>query len=357
LAVVKPVILRGIKRAIKTTNGRKVPLIAGHKLLYKCNLTCDMCPFWKRPDEKLLSIEEEVKIMDSLASAGVLFYGFEGGEPLLRRDLPAILKESHERFHTALVTNGWLLKARIGEIDDFLESLFVSLDGIGSLHDRLRGVNGSFVRAVEGIRAAKRHGLSVAISSTITRENIHQAEQMVVLAENLGVRINFQPAFNYSTAGALSPYGQSLLDTLSKLLELKKEGAPIVNSADYFSSVINSWYHGVPWTCKPWLTINIDPQGRIVMPCYVLQEYGSDFNKPVWELNITELWNRYDWQEYESCNKCALSCYAEPSLFSWTKRESVKDFIFDPVISYARRGLHQHPKESEPKITSLPTVN
>jgi MoaA/NifB/PqqE/SkfB family radical SAM enzyme len=63
------------------------------------------------------------------------------------------------------------LKARIGEIDEFLESLFVSLDGIGSLHDKLRGANGSFAHALEGIKAAKRHGLSVAISSTITRDN------------------------------------------------------------------------------------------------------------------------------------------------------------------------------------------
>lgn len=294
--------------------------------------------------------------MDSLVRAGVLFYGFEGGEPLLRRDLPAILKESHDRFHTSLVTNGWLLKSKICEIDDFLESLFVSLDGIGPLHDKLRGVRGSFARAIEGIRAAKRYGVNVAINSTITRENIHQVEQMVTLAENLAVGINFQPAFNYSTAGALSPYGQKLFDTLSKLLQLKKDGAPIVNSADYFRSVINSWYNGIPWICKPWLTINIDPRGRIVMPCYVLQEYGSDFNKPVWQLDITELWNTYDWHEFERCNKCALSCYAEPSLFSWNKRETVKDFILDPVISYMR-GMRQQPKESRLEPNSLPMVN
>jgi hypothetical protein len=36
-----------------------------------------MCPFWRRPDEKLLSVKEEIKIMDSLVRAGVLFYGFE----------------------------------------------------------------------------------------------------------------------------------------------------------------------------------------------------------------------------------------------------------------------------------------
>jgi len=79
-------------------------MIAGHKLLYSCNLRCAMCPFWRRMDENLLTLREEVKMMESLAKAGVSFMGFEGGEPLLRRDVPEILRESHERFHTSMVT-------------------------------------------------------------------------------------------------------------------------------------------------------------------------------------------------------------------------------------------------------------
>ncbi|MEM0133715.1 MAG: DUF3463 domain-containing protein [Thermoplasmatales archaeon] len=57
------------------------------------------------------------------------------------------------------------------------------------------------------------------------------------------------------------------------MLELKRSGAPIIESEDYFESIINSWYNGIGWKCKPWLTLNIDPLGRIVLPCYVLNEY------------------------------------------------------------------------------------
>jgi len=61
---------------------------------------------------------------------------------------------------------------------------------------------------------------------------------------------------------------------------------------------------------------NIDPQGRIVLPCYVLNEYsGTD---KAWEVNIVKLWNTYPWEKYENCNACALACYLEPSLFSWS---------------------------------------
>jgi radical SAM family uncharacterized protein len=344
VATLKPVVLRWMKKKVETTlggeNSKRRPFVAGHKLLYKCNLECGMCPFWRRPDEQLLSVKEEVKIMESLLRAGVTYYGFEGGEPLLRRDLPEILNESHERFYTSLVTNGWLLKERINKICDYLEFLFVSLDGIGPLHDRLRGVSGSFNRAIVGIKAARDHGVQVAINCTITRDNIHQVEEMVSLTENLGVKINFQPAYDYSTAESLSPYGEKLLNTLLMLMDLKKKGAPLVNSREYLRTVVDSWYRGIPWRCKPWLTINIDPRGRVVLPCYTLQEYNRDSDNTrgaprVWELDILNLWNSYDWGQYESCNKCALSCYLEPSLFSWTNPSIIKDRIVDSIVSYS----------------------
>jgi radical SAM family uncharacterized protein len=237
------------------------------------------------------------------------------------------------------------LKERIREIGEYLEFLFVSLDGIGDLHDELRGIKGSFARAIAGIKAARDYGTNVAINSTITRQNIHQVEEMVRLAESLGVGVNFQPAYDYSTAEKLSPYGEKLLRTLLKLLELKKSGAPLVNSREYLSTIVQSWYHGIPWRCKPWLTINIDPRGRIVLPCYTLQEYNKDGGDAatsgghVWDTDIVELWNSYDWEKYESCNKCALSCYLEPSLFSWTKPGMVKDRIVDSIISSSRIAI------------------
>ncbi|EQD45680.1 radical SAM domain-containing protein, partial [mine drainage metagenome] len=179
-------------------------MIAGHKLLYRCNLECEMCPFWRRADETLLGVDDEVRMMDALARAGVSFLGFEGGEPLLRRDLPEILAESHRRFHTSVVTNGWLLRNRVDDLVPHLDMLFVSLDGIGELHDRLRGIPGSYARAVEGIRSV-RGRVPVAISSTLTSENLDDAEKVVALADRLRVGVTFQVAYNYSAAGNLSP--------------------------------------------------------------------------------------------------------------------------------------------------------
>lgn len=334
MAVVKPVVLRSLKRALRNLGGKKAPVIAGHKLLYRCNLECQMCPFWRREDEELLGLADEVRIMDALARAGVSFLGFEGGEPLLRRDLGEILREAHARFHTSLVTNGWLLENRLSEIADHLDLLFVSVDGIGRTHDRLRGIPRSFDRAVRGMRAS-RSEVPTVISHTMTRENLDHAERVVELAEQLEVGLTVQVAYDYQTASPLSPEHERLRRTIECLRDLRKSGAPLLESVEYFDAILGSWYHGKPWRCKPWLTINIDPTGRIVLPCYVLQEYHG--STPVWAVDVRELWNSFSWAPYESCNKCALACYLEPSLFRWTSMTAIRERVVDGAIHYVQR--------------------
>ena len=334
MAVVKPVILRSLHRSLRNLSGEKSPVIAGHKLLYRCNLECKMCPFWRREDEALLQLPDEIRIMDALARAGVSFLGFEGGEPLLRKDVGDILKEARARFHTSLVTNGWLLEHRLSEIAPHLDLLFVSIDGIGETHDRLRGIPRSFERAVRGIRAC-RSEVPTFISHTVTRDNLDDAEKVVELAERLDIGLTVQIAYDYATADPMAPQPDRLRPTVERLRDLRRSGAPLMESIDYFDAILGSWYGEKPWRCKPWLTINIDPSGRIVLPCYVLQEYHG--GRPVWETDIRQLWNSFDWAPYESCNKCALACYLEPSLFRWTDFASLRDRVIDAGFHYLQR--------------------
>lgn len=333
MGVFQSVALRTLERKIRGLSGEKTPVIAGHKLLYTCNLRCHMCPFWRRPDERLLSVDQERRMLDAVADAGVSFMGFEGGEPFLRRDLPEILHLSHDRFFTSLVTNGWMLKDHIREVKDYIDHLFVSIDGIGETHDRLRGMEGSFEKAKNGIAAAHEF-VPISLSSTITSENCDEVQGIVDFAKEMDISVSFQVAYDYSAAEKMSPDAMRLKSAILSLLELKKSGAPIMESREYFESVINSWYNGISWKCKPWLTMNIDPQGRLVLPCYVLNEYTG--SKNVWEIDLRKAWNSVDWAAYESCNKCALSCYLEPSLFSWGNMGMVKERIIDSIVSYLR---------------------
>jgi radical SAM family uncharacterized protein len=292
--------------------GVKTPLFGGHKLTYNCNLKCKMCPFWKRSSENL-STQKEKEILKKIYDSGVCAIGFEGGEPLLRKDLAEILAYSRSLpLHTSLITNGTLLKSRIDEIAPYINGIvFVSLDGLEKTHDRIRGVNGCFKRALEGITAAKKQ-VSIRINTTMMADNVDEVEDLVKLAKDLGVKIVLSVAYEYGSIGASAPKADEIRKTAKRLIELKREGYPIMNSTDYFKVMAKE----KGWKCKPWSIINIGTDGRLVLPCYVHNQYETSAS--VFESSIKAATSRFNWKVTHGCVKCNLHCYVEPSLIlSW----------------------------------------
>ena len=70
-----------------------------------------------------------------------------GGEPLLRQDLPELLLAARRAgLLITLITNGWSLGDRWGELRGLVDALILSLDDVGPAHDALRGLPGLFAR-------------------------------------------------------------------------------------------------------------------------------------------------------------------------------------------------------------------
>jgi radical SAM protein with 4Fe4S-binding SPASM domain len=114
---------------------------------------------------------------------------FTGGEPLLRDDLFPILR--HARgcgFSLSLMSNGTMIDRAVAEQLKAAEvaDVQVSLDGLESVHDGLRG-NGSFRSAVEGIASLVGEGIDTNINLTVSRLNMNQSGDLVSLADDLGV--------------------------------------------------------------------------------------------------------------------------------------------------------------------------
>lgn len=149
-----------------------------------------MCPFWKRPSADS-SLAQEKAILRQIYDSGACGVAFEGGEPLLRKDLVEILAFSRSLpLHTSLITNGTLLESRIDEIAPYINGVvYVSLDGLEKTHDAIRGVDGSFRKALGGINAAKEK-VHVTINTTVMSENAEEIESLVELAKELGTKIS-----------------------------------------------------------------------------------------------------------------------------------------------------------------------
>jgi MoaA/NifB/PqqE/SkfB family radical SAM enzyme len=289
-----------------------------------------MCPFWQRPNEDS-SIEQEKAVLRQIYDSGACSVAFEGGEPLLRKDLVEILAFSRSLpLHTNLITNGTLLESRIDEIAQYINgALYVSLDGMEKTHDTLRGVNGCFRRAIRGITAS-REKVPVTINTTIVAENIHEIEDLVKLAKELDVRISLAVAYEYCNAKASAPAGHEIKEIAAKLIEMKKKGYPLVNSINYFKVIAKE----KNWTCKPWVSVNVGPEGTLVLPCYVRNDYATSAS--VLETSIKTAISEFDWKEIQNCQNCSLHCYVEPSMvlsgnfrtfLNWAVQVSHLDFL------------------------------
>jgi radical SAM family uncharacterized protein len=288
--------------------GVRAPFFCGHKLTYNCNLKCKMCPFWKRPSPDS-SLEQEKAILKQIYNSGACGVAFEGGEPLLRKDLADILAFSRSLpLHTSLITNGTLLKSRIDEIAPYINGVvYVSLDGLEKTHDDIRGVGGSFRKAVEGICAAKKR-VPVTINTTVMAENVDEIESLVELAKELGTKISVAVAHEYCNASTSSDVNGKIPKVAHRLVEMKRRGYPLANSSGYLKVMAKE----KNWQCKPWTMINIDPHGNLVLPCYVHNDYASSLS--VFESEIKSALSGFDWKKIENCQKCSLHCYVEPSL-------------------------------------------
>ena len=142
----------------------------------RCNLKCVHCysSSQNRRYSDELSTEEGKALIADLASFGSPVLLFSGGEPLMREDLPELVRFAVESGMRAVIsTNGTLITKERAAVfaKTGLSYMGISLDGVGEIHDRFRGVPGAFDAAVKGIRYCQEAGIKVGVRFTITGEN------------------------------------------------------------------------------------------------------------------------------------------------------------------------------------------
>ena len=127
------------------------------------------------------------------------------------------------------------------------------------------------------------------------------------LAKELDVQISVAVAHEYFEAEASSSLSCEVTELANRLVELKKRGYPLMNSISYFKVIAKE----KKWVCKPWLTINVSPEGILVLPCYVRNGYAKTVS--VFKTSIKTAISEYNWKETQKCQDCSLHCYVEPS--------------------------------------------
>jgi hopanoid biosynthesis associated radical SAM protein HpnH len=312
---------------------RRYPLVLMLEPLFRCNLACAGCGKIDYPDEILnqrLSIDECLAAVDE---CGAPVVSIAGGEPLLHKEIDAIVNGIvARRKFVYLCTNALLMQKRLHLFRPspyFVWS--VHLDGDREMHDRSVCEEGVYERAVAAIRAAKARGFRININCTLFNDaDPERAARFFDAAGGLGVDgITVSPGYAYERAPDQAHFlTRARTKQLFRDIFRRGRGARAWSFSQ--SSLFLDFLAGNrEYRCTPWgnPTRNVFGWQR---PCYLLGEgYARSFRELMEETD----WDAYGTGNYEKCADCMVHSGYEAT--------AVQDAVRHPLraLSVGLRGV------------------
>lgn len=299
-------------RAVWQMRVRKRPFVLSHAINSRCNMSCKFCEYWKTPGQEM-SLDSIFKMLEDARSFGIGVYNAWTVEPLLRDDLPQILRFAKELgMITSLITNGKLLEKRIGDLKD-LDYLSVSVDGTKS-YKEIRGVDlDVLLNTIMNVKDKLKNPL--LMNCVISGKNLDDIEELVQLAQDIGVKISFEPMYEFKGIDddVWSSMGIRDMDkyrrTIDRVIEMKRQGYPIINSISYLS-MIKDLKKGFNCHVNNFI-LDVTLDGSIEN-CRVHREPLGNINE-----GIANVWKRSRSQQHEvtkNCEGCFFFGYVENSM-------------------------------------------
>lgn len=285
---------------------QRYPLALMLEPLFRCNLACAGCGKIDYPEPIL---NQRLSVDDCLAAVdecGAPVVSIAGGEPLLHKEMPAIVEGIvARRKFVYLCTNALLMEKKL---DAYRPSPYfvwsVHLDGDPEMHDRAVCQPGVYERAVAAIRAAKQRGFRVNINCTLFNDaDPERVARFFDSVKAMGVDgITVSPGYAYERA----PDQQHFLrrgKTRQLFRDILARGRRGRQWAFSQSTLFLDFLAGnQTYRCTPW-----GNPARTVFgwqrPCYLLGEgYAATFR----ELMEDTDWDAYGTGNYEKCANCMV---------------------------------------------------
>ena len=315
------------------SGNKRYPLALMLEPLFRCNLACNGCGKIDYPDPILnqrLSVQECLEAVDE---CGAPIVSIAGGEPLLHKEMPEIVRGIMKRKMFVYLCTYALLMVK--KMDDYQPSPYfvwsVHLDGDAQMHDHSVSQEGVYDKAVAAIKEAKRRGFRVNINCTLFNDAIpERVAKFFDTLKPIGVDgITVSPGYAYERA----PDQQHFLNrdkTKNLFREILKRGEGGKRWSFSQSSLFLDFLAGnQTYKCTPW-----GNPARTVFgwqkPCYLV---GEGYVKTFKELMEDTNWDNYGVGNYEKCADCMVHCGFEAT--------AVMDTMAHPLKAFAvsRKGI------------------
>ncbi|NIP30525.1 MAG: radical SAM protein [Candidatus Dadabacteria bacterium] len=282
------------------------PKLVNLEVTKLCNATCDFCDYWQtKHEERLTDYTPVIKKINPLVTV------ITGGEPMLRKDLPDIVRQikSCSMFiFTSMVTKGDLLSVKKAEelFSAGMDQIAVSLDFPGEKHDQYRGVQGLWDRISTLLpELSKRFPYkSFVLNTIIMEDNLDHIIEIANKAREWGIGISFS---SYSVMKTNNDdhfiRDEALMkvnNLVKELIKLRREWKGTILSTEYYLNEIPRYFErgGVPDCFAGISHIQVTPSGHLKrcseMP---VSAYYTDYTP--------KLYNK------TKCTSCWYSCRGE----------------------------------------------
>ena len=289
------------------------------ELTYRCPLHC---PYCSNPTQYSagdgLPTDLWRRVIREAAALGVMHVGFSGGEPLLRRDLAALVTQARDAgLYTNLITSGvGLDDRRAGELHaSGLDSVQISFQSDEpDTADRIAGAN-AHARKLAAVRAVRDNGLALSMNVVLHREIIGRLPKIVAFAASLGAErlelANVQYyGWGFLNRAQLLPTREQIAEALHVATAAQEE----YRGRMEIFYVLPDYYESRPKPCmngwgRRYLTVN--PAGD-ALPCPTAAGIPGMRFENVRERSLDWIWkesasfNRFrgtDWMP-EPCRSC-----------------------------------------------------
>ena len=275
-------------------------------LTNRCNLKCKMCDMgqglWQADrGEDDLTPDQWLAIVEKL---GVNTVCLNGWEPLLYERFDELVEKLSPGRQLFLITNGTLIDKWFDSIVKYIDGVTVSLDGMPEVHNRIRGVPGTWTKAYVGLVRLHLAGKPASVSYAITPDNI---PDMVGLSNTLEQYAAMPLLFNHynfihplSADDECDANNMAVYDPTKMNTDTLWEAVKMCSDRDFLPALstkaeIEEYYHNPPTSpmhtdegCKilNWMAAGhryiVDHAGRFCMGnrCWMQKDLGDAMTDP-----------------------------------------------------------------------------
>ncbi|SFJ99763.1 radical SAM additional 4Fe4S-binding SPASM domain-containing protein [Desulfomicrobium apsheronum] len=295
-------------------------------------MRCKMCNIWSNPSSKDREFRPE--LLNKLPRVNLV--NVTGGEPLVREDLPEIIRILFTKTDRVVISSSGFYEERIFKLAETFPNLGfrISIEGLSRKNDELRGIEGGFDRGLRVLLGLRKMGVKdIGFGITVSNNNSKDMLWLYELGKNLKMEFataSFHNSFYFhkddNVVTNLEEVSADFEDLANRLM---RENRPKSWFRALFNIGLINYIHGnrrmLPCEAGS-ANFFIDPYGE-VLPCNGMEEkYWFQSMGNLHDVDdFMEIWDSERAKEVRAkVAKCPKNCWmigsASPVMKKYVKK-------------------------------------